>query len=67
MSGHRRERARRLSSVGAVGADVVELVLGGDGAVLQGEGAVVAPRLAASHGRRGLAEAAVDAVSETQV
>lgn len=67
VSGHGLERARRLGSVGAVGADVVELVLGGDGAVLQGEGAVVGPHLAAAHGRRGLAEAAVDAVGETQV
>lgn len=67
VSGHGLERARRLSSVGAVGADVVELVLGGDGAVLQGEGAMVGPHLAAAHGWRGLDEAAVDAVSETQV
>lgn len=67
VSGHGLERARRLSSVGAVGADVVELVLGGDGAVLQREGAVVGPHLAAAYGWRGLAEAAVDAVSETEV
>lgn len=67
VSGQRLERAWRLSSVGAVGADVVELILGGDDAVLQGEGAVVAPHWAATHGRRGLAEAAVDAISESEV
>lgn len=68
MSGQRLKRPWRLrEAVGAVGADVVELVLGGDDAVLQGEGVVVVAPLAASHGWRGLIQAAVDAVSKAQL
>ncbi|TNN83209.1 hypothetical protein EYF80_006542 [Liparis tanakae] len=58
---------RRRKAVGAAGADVVELVLRGKNAVLQWEGAMVVAPLAAPHGRRGLTQAAVDAVSEAEL
>lgn len=68
MSGQRLKGARRLrKAVGAVGADVVELVLRREDAVLQGEGAVVVGPLAAPHGRRRLTQAAVDAVGEAEL
>lgn len=68
MSGQRLQGARRLrQAVGAVGADVVELVLRGQDAVLQREGAVVVGPLPAPHGWRGLAQAAVDAVGEAEL
>lgn len=68
VPGQRLQRARGLrEAIGAAGADVVELVLGREDAVLQGEGTVAVGPLATPYAWGGLAQAAVDAVGVTQL
>lgn len=67
VSGERWQRARGLGeAVGAVGAHVVELLLGREHTVVQREGAMVVAPLTSCHGGGGLAQAVVDAVGVAQ-